>query len=380
LDIDGPVIGAVVSIKDPANNNANLFQAVTNQNGIVSGIAQISTNTNSVLLKVKVGNQLIYSDNINNRCDLGQFLVRIDRRIVSNGDVNNNNPLDSDGDGTPDNSDYYPDDPTRATKVVFPASGVAIVAFEDLYPTSGDADFNDIVIKVYNEEDLNTQGQIVRIRGQYKFLARGAGYNHVVLIKLPGSGTVTQKIYNGNGNLVSQIYTRADSLQQLPLFLRDSLYFANPVPTSNSIYRTYDLCGWNSRPTDQYSPCYSSEVEIIFDQPQQKSKITTAPYDLYVYVLNTNKEIHFPGLYINNQGRDIYLDSDGFPWALLIPSEWNWPYEKKYITTGYPCFDEWYISHGTNYTDWYIRVDSTSSTNLFPYYNNINYLDTNGCR
>ncbi|GIX42785.1 MAG: hypothetical protein KatS3mg129_2518 [Leptospiraceae bacterium] len=379
LDIDGPVQGAVVLISDPANNNVNLFQGVTNENGIVTGIAQISTNIQSILLEVKVGDEVIYSDNINNRCDLGQYLVRIDRQIVSDDDLNNDNPIDSDGDGTPDNHDDYPDDPTRATKVVFPSSGVAIVTFEDLYPVPGDADFNDVVIKIYNEEDLNTQGQVVRIRGKYKFLAKGAGYNHIVLIKLPGSGTVIQNVYDGNNNLVNQINTHADSLQKLPLFLKDSLFFANPVYTSSSLYNTGELCFHNSKKDNVYIPCYSSEFEVIFDEPQAKTKATSAPYDLYIYVLNTGKEIHFPGLYVNN-GVDSYLDDDGFPWALLVPSEWNWPYERKYITNGYPCFDEWYMSHGVNYTDWFLRVDTTSQNYIFPYYNNINYLDTNGCR
>ncbi len=236
-----------------------------------------------------------------------------------------------------------------------------------------------MVIKVYNEEDHNTQGQVVRIRGRYKFLAKGAGYNHVVLIKLPGSGRLLQKVYDRNNNLVRQIDTHVDSFSKLPLFLKDATFFANPQYNSSSVYRTYELCSWNSGTNNVYVPCFSSDFEII-DSPQPKNRDTIAPYDFYIYVLNTGKEIHFPGLYFRNDGTDIYVDSDGFPWALLIPSEWNWPYGGRYITTGYPCFDNWYLSGGVNYADWYLRVDSTSQQNLFPYYNSLNYLDTNGCR
>lgn len=112
LDIDGPVVGATVVLRLPNNAVSNLFQVGTNENGIAQGIAQISTSVDSLLLEVKVGSNVIYSANINNRCDLGQYLVRIDRNVVVNDDVNNQNPIDSDGDGTPDVNDAYPDDPT----------------------------------------------------------------------------------------------------------------------------------------------------------------------------------------------------------------------------------------------------------------------------
>jgi len=381
LDIDGPVVGATVILRLPNNAVSNLFQVGTNENGIAEGIAQILTSVDSLLLEVKVGSNVIYSANINNRCDLGQYLVRIDRNVVINDDLNNQNPIDSDGDGTPDVNDAYPNDPSRATVVVFPLSGAGVIAFEDLYPVPGDADFNDVVLQIFNAEDLNTEGKVVRIRGNYKFLARGAGYNHVVLIKLSGSGTLIQKVYDENNNLVSQVNTHVDSLEKVPLFLKDALFFANPVYTSSSIYQTHTLCSWNSSPpSSNYRACYSSEIEIIFDEPQPKTKLTTAPYDLYIYVLNTNKEIHFPGLYLRNDGSDVYLDNDGFPWALLVPTKWNWPFDGRYMTTAYPCFDEWYVSRGTNFTDWYFRTDSTSRSNLFLYFNDIDYLDTTGCR
>lgn len=376
LDPDGPVSGAIISITDPTNNH-NLYQSITNSNGVVTGVVQISTSLQYVNLSVQVGNiSLQFQVPVT---QLNQYLITIDRIISFEQDVNNNNPVDSDNDGTPDDNDIYPHDPSRATKIIFPNGGLGIIAFEDLFPVPGDADFNDVVLKITIEEDLNTQGQIVRIRGNYQFLARGAGYNHVVLIKLQGGGTLIQKVYDGNNSLVNQINTHVDSLTKLPLFLKDSLYFANPSYDSSSLYTTHELCGWNSRTDNVYIPCYSSQLEVIFDQPQSKEQLK-APYDLYIYVKNTRKEIHFPNLYFNADGTDKYLDSNGFPWAILIPSKWNWPYERQYMTYGYPCFDEWYISRGVHYTDWYIRTDSNSRAKIFPYFIDIQYQDIEGCR
>lgn len=377
-DPDGPVQGAIISITDPSNNNANLFQSATNANGNVTGIFQVGTNVQTVNLTVTIGSLVLsYEVPVS---QLGQFLIQIDRNISLNDDVNNQNIVDSDNDGTPDDNDAYPNDPTRATKVVFPSTGAATIAFEDLYPVPGDADSNDVVLQVYNEEDLNTEGKVVRIRGNYKFLARGAGYTHVVAIKLPGTATINQKVYNGSNVLTNQIDTHVDSLNVVPLFLKDALFFANPVYTSSSTYRSHELCPNNTVKNTTYVPCYSSEIEIIFDVPQDKNKQTSAPYDLHIYVINSSKEIHLPGYVFNTNGTDKYLDSDGFPWGLIMPTKWNWPYSYSNIYQGYPCFDNWYLSNGTNYTDWYLRVDSTSLNHIYPYNNDINYLDTEGCR
>ncbi len=378
-DPDGPVLGAIVSIQDPNHSGNYLYQASTNQNGNVSGSFQASTSTQYVDLFVQIGDYIVHQVVLISQLD--SFLLTIDRKYSFNQDVNNQNIVDLDQDGTPDINDLYPDDSSRASKIVFPNTGVALIAFEDLYPRPGDADFNDVVIKVENEEDLNTEGNIVRIRGKYKFLARGAGYKHKLFVNLPNTGaTITQKIYDGNQTLIKNISTHVDNLGLFPLFLKDSTFFANPSRNSNQVYNTHELCAYNSRPTDSYRECYSSEFEIIFDQSVNKSTNKLyAPYDIFIFVMNTNHEIHFPSLYFDSNNRDRYLDDYDFPWAVLIPSEWNWPYDGKYVTTGYPCFDEWYLSGGVNYTDWYLRTNSDSRTNLYNYFNNINYLSTEGC-
>ena len=77
------------------------------------------------------------------------------------------------------------------------------------------------------------------------------------------------------------------------------------------------------------------------------------PYDLYIYVLNTKHEIHFAGRYTKADGTDQYLDATGFPWAVMIPGNWKWPYEKSDARTAYSKFQSWYESKGTVDLDWY---------------------------
>ena len=51
----------------------------------------------------------------------------------------------------------------------------AVVAFEDLYPSAGDADYNDFVVRYSVEENYNAAGELESINMTYTPIARGAG-------------------------------------------------------------------------------------------------------------------------------------------------------------------------------------------------------------
>ncbi len=57
---------------------------------------------------------------------------------------------DTDGDGVDDENDAYPTDPDRSTDQYLPSENTyGTMAFEDLWPSEGDYDFNDMVVN-YN--------------------------------------------------------------------------------------------------------------------------------------------------------------------------------------------------------------------------------------
>ncbi len=376
VDPSGPVSNAIVNITDPQLGNTILFQGITNENGILQGTITIPTNLDKIWINVHIGEHSAIQEVFVRQNN--EYIIYLDRQIVFNQEVEEyiNQVQDQDNDGIADSLDSYPDDPTRSTRLVLPNSGTSIVAYEDLYPNKGDADFNDVVLQVVNEEDLNSDGKIVRIRGKYKLLAKGAGYAHVIFLNLPGKGTFNAKIYNGNNQLVSEVSTNLNSFQQLPIFIRNTNFFVNRNINNSSLYFTNQLCSgmcnvYSNRPI---SDAYSSEIEIVFDEPISKLDIPRAPYDLYIYVVNTQKEVHFPGLFKQNN-EDLYLDRDGFPWVLQIPVEWNWPLERNKIWDAYPKFIEWYQSSGETYPDWYLRFDENSKQYQFPYFN-ISYLSS----
>lgn len=345
---DSTVDGSVVRItytKDGANSV--LFQAVPNQEGEVTGSFTINTATDEVTVSVEYGDVVLEKE-------VKIVFARVINGIyVFNIDLSDYVKPDADGDGVEDRLDDYPDDPARATLVKTPSEGFYTVAYEDLYPVPGDADFNDYVLKVRYEKDLNAQGEVVGLRGFYRHIARGAGYKHIPRLTLP-EGTPGAQVdlinYDENLMFVSETKEDVERVEALSL-LPDS----SKTITSN-----------NSEPTSTYVEGWLAELSVTFDTPVATSVLGKAPYDLYIHVLNTGKDIHFPGFLSDENGKDLYLDATGFPWALLVPGEWHWPYEQSdsNIHNAYENFDDWYMSLGQTNTDWYLYANDAL---VFPY-------------
>ena len=331
-----PITGSLIQVleKPESGSGRVIFQAVTTPEGTISGTFTISKTEQNVGIVVNVAGKVIrFSVDITNVQEIRRF-------VFIDGTVTPIVIVDRDNDGVPDANDAYPDDATRAAKILVPSERYYTVAFEDLYPSQGDADFNDYVVKVTNEEDLNAKGEVVRIRGSYTHIACGAGYKYSLRLKVPATGQYSLNLYNGvgaldtsaSGTLASggylDIFNGLNSQQTLP-------YMANTTKGKALI------------------PGMKAEFELVLDQPVTTQTLSAGPFDLYIYVLSTSKEIHFLGRYFKADGKDQYLDSTGFPWALMIAGPFKWPYEKTNITSAYAFFDDWYISLGLNNNDWF---------------------------
>ncbi|PKA16334.1 LruC domain-containing protein [Leptospira haakeii] len=352
------VSGATVLVYD--ENNNILFQGVSDSSGKVTGTLTVPTSVGNITIDISIGGESI-SQFISLESVLG-----INRTIRYEVNLPSTQIVDTDGDGIPDETDIYPHDATRSTEVSYPAEGVFTVAFEDLYPSPGDADFNDYVIQFKNEEDLNSSGKIVRLRGIYQHVAKGAGYRHQLYIKLPVDvgASLTYKLTQANGKVevaTNTVNVSAASLKSGYQIFEDS----------NKTIR-----GQNAHPGDVFKPGFIATVEIVFNAPVERAKLGSFPYDLFAYVINTKQEIHFPGLYKNNNGTDKYLDNTGFPWAILVPGTWKYPYEnydiRKPSETGYSEFNLWVSSGGKEYKTWY--YDVTNESKVFPVPSDSNLL------
>ncbi|MCB1157261.1 MAG: LruC domain-containing protein [Leptospiraceae bacterium] len=428
LDKDGNILSGILVTITETNSNGEkviLFQQVSDENGKVSGSINVSTSTSQVEVYVSLGNDSsnstpvpleingtlsncssdkdkghgndadgIDEDNpgkstgvnengMENRkadehrkqkedssCTVKKSISTIGNITISAKKKQLNtvySDSDSDGDGVSDKLDAYPDDPKRVTKLRFPSSGVNTVAFEDLYPSAGDADLNDYVIQFYNEEDLNAKGEVVEIRGFYQHVARGAGYVHTLNLRLPEGTDISYEttITDASGSNVrtgiNRFYPNASQIQDGLLILDKS---NTTIPSSNSYSGQI------------FNPGHIASVKINFNTPVSRAALGNAPYDLFIKILSKkvdNKypvlapkslsadasyyEVHFPGKYFNAEKADLYLDSKGFPWAIMVPGIWAWPFEKQDIrnssVSGYPKFTVWAESKGTLEKEWY---------------------------
>ncbi|MCB1175676.1 MAG: LruC domain-containing protein [Leptospiraceae bacterium] len=349
-DADGVQSGVTVLIKA---GTETLTQGLTNSFGSFTSTFNLIDRYESITLQIIIGDNVVSTQIIQTA-----NLVAINRTITISTSVDSvaQAAVDTDGDGVPDSQDAYPEDAALAQIITTPSSGTLIVGFEDLYPSPGDADFNDYVVMVKNNaEDLNAQGQVVRIRATYKHLAAGAGYKSRLKLNIPGhlSGQFTSQITDKDGTAVASLDTHMTDLSGISIYGD-----LNSKDTLDS--------AWNTRQGQTYVEGMQAQIEITFDTPASPQVIGAAPYDLYLSVLKyTDTEqvqVHFPGLYKDANGVDQYIDSKGFPWAIAIPEQWNWPVDGSNIKAAYPNFEAWYTSHmaGTpTNKDWYKQPDDS---------------------
>ncbi|MCS7204950.1 MAG: LruC domain-containing protein [Leptospiraceae bacterium] len=408
-DPSGPVEGALVNVVDPSRSDTILYQGVSNEDGNVVGEVTIPSNTEEIVINIYIGNYQADPITIDVQNENNQFLQEIVVEVSFNQNVENliASVTDSDGDGVMDSHDAYPEDPSRSARIVVPNTGVSIVAFEDLYPVPGDADSNDIVLAVVNEEDLNAEGKVVRIRGKYIFLANHAGYDLSVFINLPGSGNFKAKVskilVDNELNLQQKeernnVDIHLSNFQRVPIFIKHAGYFNNKnYNRRGEAFYSHHEMGNIILNSNEYPAGYlrnqgisagvinslggkpvtrthfMSEVEFILDQPIAKTDLPSAPYDLFIYVHNTGHTVHFPGFYFDNNGRDRYIYHNPgharhkFPWVFVVPEPWNWPNNANYIGQSYPKFTQWYQNDGRIYEDWYRR--DRDQNRIFPYFN-----------
>lgn len=225
------------------------------------------------------------------------------------------------------------------------SSNWAFIAYEDLYPNPGDADYNDFVMAFQSTESYNASGELETINMSFLPVARGAGYNHSAHLDLNGEiwnshnvTTVTDEMFNGDA-VIKATYTNMENGEEIEKYYtkdkRDVTLFYNTMATLDGFANVYD----NDVLT---SPLWKTDVEISLANPElnlldDRGQVEDDSYRIYLNVKNTNKDID---LYTVNQS-DGMIDSNGYPFGLIVPDSWQWPLERQNIDDAYPLFEEY---------------------------------------
>ena len=275
---------------------------------------------------------------------------------------------DADNDGIRDEYDEYPEDATKAFNNYYVAEGeYGSLAFEDLWPSKGDFDFNDLVVAYNFNQITNADNAIVEIDAKFKVRAIGASKKNAFGFALEtASSNVAsvsgQQITGGSLSIASNGTENGQSKATIICF--DDPYNVLAHPGGGS--------GVNTDPNAPYSTPEVMNLSIKFTNPVNFDDLGTPPYNPFI-ILNQErgKEVHLPnheptdladtslfGEYDDNTNPslgDYYVSSKYLPWAINLPVSFDHPVEKKSILDCYLKFDDWASSNGVNSQDWYMN-------------------------
>jgi hypothetical protein len=303
-EANNPLSQAVIRVTD---EQGDITTAVTAGNGTVSFKISIGNSVEIISMIIEHPNCITKSLDIDNI----QSLATVDRTIYLELKPEKKPKPDRDNDGVPDDADEFPDDPYLIGTV----NGEYIIAYEDLYPQKGDADFNDLVVRLGIKEFIDNNNMICKIVITSKVLAAGAGYKNQFWI------TVLNKDYQLITDPKKDLGGKLNAL-------KSETFVDGPVHTQ----------------------------EIVLETPVARDKIDTMPYDPYILCNGVSaKQVHLP--FVKTKFTGNVLDGDNFPWAILVPGDWAWPYEATPIFSAYPEFKPWYESKGVEYKDWYLHPE-----------------------
>jgi len=273
---------------------------------------------------------------------------------------------DADNDGIADNLDDYPNDSTRAFNSYYPnANTFATYGFEDLWPSQGDYDFNDLVLGFRIKKVLNANNDVVELYTDYMVRAIGATFDNgfgVQFDDLSPSDIQTITGQSLTNNLVSLNANNTEAGQNKAVVI----FYDSPEGLINrpggSMFNTI-----KANPSGNFD---STQVYVKFTNPVAQSKVAMSKWNPFIFVDGTRGvEVHLPdmtptgkantSLLGSNQDNSIpstgryYKTSNNLPWVIEVPVTFDYPAEKESISDAYNYFNNWAISGGSNYQNWY---------------------------
>ncbi|GAB2990071.1 LruC domain-containing protein [Cyclobacterium sediminis] len=281
---------------------------------------------------------------------------------------------DQDEDGVTDDQDEYPEDAERAFNSFSPGvNSYGTLLFEDLWPSFGDYDMNDLVIDYQVNELSNANNLIKEIQLTTVVRATGAGYRNGFGVQLPVSANQVESVKGARLN-TGKINIRANGLeegQELATVIvmddvNDQLPFLANV-SSGSPHQEEDTV----------------VVSIVFKNAVRRSELGSAPYNPFMIInQDRGREVHLMNrkptdlvdkgwfetgddISTANEGK-YYISKEGFNWALHIPKSIPYALEKVDFTKAYPKFSDWAKSGGATHLDWYLdREGQINADNIY---------------
>lgn len=277
--------------------------------------------------------------------------------------------IDTDGDGCCDTVDAFPNDPTLCDVVYNPGKNTfASFAYEDLWPTTGDYDFNDMVINRNTALFLDPNGEVIEAQHSFELMAAGAGQRN-------GFGFSMPYFTPGDVSMVTSTYATPQNYHSVDakgLELGQSkavvIVFEN---WKDIAVLTQQGQFFNTSHDGGLGYSDSIVVNVKFANPQ--NVLEALVIDPFLIKDGADRgrdiEVHLPWYgptdlmdvsYFNtrsdssaypNAGNN-FVTANNTPWAIETPAgAFEWVLERRDITSVYFDFAGW-ASSGTP-ADWY---------------------------
>ncbi len=263
------------------------------------------------------------------------------------------------------------DDPPL-TSIPYPGEDVfGTLAYEDLWPSYGDFDMNDLVLDYNIIERVNVANNVEEIEFTFVIRALGAMLDSGFGIELPVNHSYVASV-DGARYTTGLISNRANGTENghdnavIILWDESALNMGKFVNTLNPA---------NHVDEDTLT------VTVTFDTPVEQSALGAAPYNPFIYVDgDRGKEVHLPGKQptaLADPGffgqyddatepgtSNTYVSKSNLFWAIHLPVSWTYPREYQDVTNAYNNFQAWAESGGVTNQDWYLDLPGYRNESL----------------
>lgn len=345
--------GATLAMEDESSSFKNVYFQVTGKTTIGSGAFAPAQFVSTGAIVLKNGAQ--------------SGILCTPTTVTLGANVSVNTLFDTDGDTVPDDQDDFPNQILKANNNLIASQ---TIAYEDLWPATGDFDMNDLVMSFDYNLITDANGYLTEVIGNYQLLATGGilhnGFGIEFPFLAPGdlqmciepSPTIKRGIQEpGQKNAVVLLFTDMRKEMYDWNTLEDAIHFSAPTLYTVSFRVTKKIL-LSSIKTDGFNPFIyrvkgtsRSEVHLSGRQPTN-----LADQSLF-HTVNDNTS---PGT------ATTYVSKTGLPFAIMLPtssSPFEYPKEVKDICATYLHFSSWATSGGTIFKDWFSNKASEYRNN-----------------
>lgn len=291
--------------------------------------------------------------------------------------------------------------PTKAgsnvnQRIYFPAKNkYATVMFEDLFPSKGDMDMNDVVFGLNIEYDLTNQSRVNSIIINIQPRALGSSFENIGIAANLSSSEALDIIdyisYNNGPEMGSLFSISATNKGYSP---ENNNSKSQVIPLTGDIRYYFDNDAdlfLNVRNIDNPTTTHDFSAKIYFKSSEERfysdftfldtTRTGKVNLDVFTVFKERTREVHFKNekpterfntsLFVATRPMTNFSTIDNWVWAIISDQSIRYPLEFVKIYNAYPNFKLWVESSGGTNVNWYSNSvkDSLYSKTSFSYIN-----------